>query len=73
MIISEIIDVEDFVDEYSMLMPKNEDLQGAALQLVRLQDTYNLTMNDVAKGKILGRNTHIQMTGKIILELSSTS
>lgn len=44
-------------------MPSQEDLHGAALALVRLQDTYNLNMTDLAAGNIQGYPTKIEMTG----------
>lgn len=45
-------------------MPKEEDLHGAALALIRLQDTYNLNMTDMAAGSILDSPAFVQMTGK---------
>lgn len=47
-------------------MPKQEDLSGAALSLIRLQDTYNLNISDLAKGKILDKSTQVEMSGKLM-------
>lgn len=44
-------------------MPTRDDLNGAALALVRLQDTYNLNMTDLARGQIFGYQTHVEMNG----------
>lgn len=44
-------------------MPKEEDLNGAALALVRLQDTYNLNMSDLARGEVLGYQSRVEMSG----------
>lgn len=38
--------------------PKTEDLQGAALGLVRLQRTYKLSTSDLAHGRI--KNRHLK-------------
>ncbi|XP_037790270.1 prolyl 4-hydroxylase subunit alpha-2-like [Penaeus monodon] len=35
-------------------VPEEADLNGAAWALVRLQDTYNLSVNDLVEGEILG-------------------
>lgn len=45
-------------------MPKDEDLHGAALALIRLQDTYNLNVSEMASGQISGSFGYIHMTGK---------
>ena len=50
--------------EYENVMPKEEDLHGAALALIRLQDTYNLNMTEMASGKIAGSPAYVTMTGK---------
>ncbi|KAF8789386.1 Prolyl 4-hydroxylase subunit alpha-2 like protein [Argiope bruennichi] len=46
--------IRKLVSDYRQLMPSKDDLQGAALALVRLQDTYRLNMTDVARGEVLG-------------------
>lgn len=38
--------------------PKEEDLSGAAIALIRLQQTYNLNASDLANGRI--RKIHIK-------------
>ena len=37
--------------------PKEEDFFGAAQALVRLQDTYELNMTQLARGNLWGRQT----------------
>lgn len=59
-----LVEVETLSEEYSTLMPKEEDLHGAALALIRLQDTYNLNMTDMAAGRIFDSPAFVQMTGK---------
>lgn len=58
------IGVEHMTHEYENVMPKEEDLHGAALALIRLQDTYNLNMTEMASGKIAGSPAYVTMTGK---------
>ena len=48
-------------------MPKEEDLHGAALALIRLQDTYNLNVTEMACGQISGSLSYIRMTGTSLL------
>lgn len=60
-------EVTQFVQDYRSLLPNQEDLNGAALALIRLQDTYNLTMSDMANGYIYRQNSMIQMSGKCLL------
>lgn len=57
----------DLTKTYAAFMPSDDDLHGAALALVRLQDTYNLNMSDLARGRIYGHQTNLEMTG---IELS---
>ena len=45
-------------------MPKEEDLHGAALALIRLQDTYNLNVSEMASGQISGSTGFVRMTGQ---------
>ncbi len=58
-----LIDVEELTNVYDVFMPNQDDLHGAALALVRLQDTYNLNMSDLARGSIFGYQTQVEMTG----------
>ena len=51
--------------EYRAVIPKDEDLHGAALALIRLQDTYNLNVSEMASGQISGSAGHIRMTGTL--------
>ena len=56
-----------FVDNYRSLLPSHEDLNDAALALIRLQDTYNLNMTDLANGFIHKQDSMIQMTGNLTI------
>jgi len=58
------LEVNQFAQDYRDLFPGLEDLNGAALALIRLQDTYNLTKSDMANGFIYDQNSMIQMSGK---------
>lgn len=57
-------EVDRLMTSYSMLLPKQEDLNGAALALIRLQDTYNLSLTDLADGYIMGKDSSIRLSGK---------
>jgi hypothetical protein len=48
----------------SLRFPSEEDLNGAAVALLRLQDTYKLDTHALAEGKVLGRKSSRQLTGK---------
>lgn len=63
--------VNKFVKDYRSLLPSQDDLNGAALALIRLQDTYNLTIPDMANGYIYGQNSLIQMSGEQFWQLSN--
>ena len=43
--------------------PSDEDLNGAAVALMRLQDTYKLDTHALAEGKLLGKKYSRQLTG----------
>lgn len=55
--------IDSLSSEYGAVMPKEEDLHGAALALIRLQDTYNLNVSEMASGQISGSFGYIHMTG----------
>ena len=55
--------IDELSAEYRAVMPKEEDLHGAALALIRLQDTYNLNVSEMAAGQISGTAGYIHMTG----------
>jgi len=38
--------------------PNNEDFMGAAHALIRLQDTYELNITELSRGKLWDRQTH---------------
>ena len=62
-------DIEKLTEEYSQVMPKEEDLHGAALALVRLQDTYNVNITELAAGNIKGSPAFVEMTARDCLYL----
>lgn len=46
--------------------PDEEDLNGAATALMRLQDTYNLDTSQLARGQILGKKqAYRELTGRL--------
>lgn len=60
-------EIEYLSSEYATVMPKEEDLHGAALALIRLQDTYNLNMTELASGRIGPHSpSYVQMTGQSV-------
>jgi prolyl 4-hydroxylase len=65
--------VEKLTNIYDVFMPNQDDLHGAALALVRLQDTYNLNMSDLARGSIFGYQTQVEMTARDCLYLGKHS
>jgi len=66
--------IEYLSNEYATVMPKEEDLHGAALALIRLQDTYNLNMTELASGRIGPHSaSYIQMTARDCLYLGKHS
>ena len=46
----------------SLRFPSEEDLNGAAVALMRLQDTYKLDTHALAEGKVLGRKSSRQQS-----------
>ncbi|KAH9403931.1 hypothetical protein TYRP_014443 [Tyrophagus putrescentiae] len=65
--------VNQFIADYRSLLPDQDDLNGAALALIRLQDTYNLTMSDMANGYISTMNSMIQMSARDCLYLGKSA
>ncbi len=53
--------------------PSDEDLNGAAVGLTRLQDTYNLQAADLAEGKLNGVDYGPSLTGHDCFELGRQS
>ena len=43
--------------------PSDEDLTGAAMGLMRLQDTYKLDVHEISEGKLLGKKYSSPLTG----------
>ncbi|XP_037944125.1 uncharacterized protein LOC119676931 [Teleopsis dalmanni] len=52
--------------------PTREDLQGASNGLVRLQQTYNISTNDIANGTALGKVLSRQLSAADCFELGVT-
>lgn len=48
--------------------PGQEDLNGAAMALLRLQDTYALSTNHLAAGNVQGISDSISMSGTICVD-----
>ncbi|KAH7636267.1 vacuolar protein sorting-associated protein 33a-like protein [Dermatophagoides farinae] len=65
--------VDQLMNSYSMLLPKQEDLNGAALALIRLQDTYNLSLTDMADGYIMGKDSSIRLSARDCLYLGKNA
>lgn len=63
-------EVKRLTQDYKELMPVDDDLHGAALAIVRLQDTYNLTESELAMGKIQEHATRVEMTARDCLYLA---
>jgi len=66
-------DIEKLTEDYANVMPKEEDLHGAALALVRLQDTYNVNITELAAGNIKGSPAFVEMTARDCLYLGKHS
>lgn len=49
------------------LFPDDEDLTGAANALLRLQDTYALPTEKIARGDLQGVQSSPELTGKCIV------
>jgi prolyl 4-hydroxylase len=50
--------------DFAHLMPKEDDLNGAALSVIRLQDTYNLTEHELIQGRIGRVHSNVQMNSR---------
>ena len=61
--------MEELTQEYDVNMPNQEDVDNAALAIVRLQETYNLNMTDLVRGNILEHKSNVEMSGKFQVEL----
>lgn len=46
--------------------PTDEDLTGAAVALMRLQDTYKLETTSIARGELNGIQYSTQLTGTVL-------
>ncbi|KAK9505080.1 hypothetical protein O3M35_009222 [Rhynocoris fuscipes] len=56
-----------------MKTPTDEDLTGAAIALIRLQDTYNMDTASVAKGELMGVQYTTQLSSNDCFELGRQS
>lgn len=65
--------IKDYINEFDHLLPTSDDLNGAALSLIRLQDTYNLTYSDLIKGKLLDVDSRIEMNARDCLFFAKQS
>ena len=65
--------IKSYINEYDHLLPTNEDLNGAALSLIRLQDTYNLNYTDLINGKLLDVDSNIEMNARDCLFFAKQS
>lgn len=65
--------IRKLTHDYHKLMPTKDDLQGAALALVRLQDTYKMNMTDLARGNVLGMPQGTVLTARDLLYLGKQS
>ncbi len=53
--------------------PKEEDFHGAAQAVIRLQDTYELNMTQLAKGILIEKQTRAGMMDLCLINSSSKS
>ncbi|VDM99934.1 unnamed protein product, partial [Onchocerca ochengi] len=53
--------------------PTKEDLSGAAIGLLRLQDTYQMNIQDIAKGKILNSQMRAEARERVEKEAIQTA
>lgn len=63
-------DIQRLTQDYKAIMPSDDDLHGAALAIVRLQDTYKLPESELARGNIQEHATRVQMTARDCLYLA---
>lgn len=49
--------------------PTDEDLSGAAVALTRLQDTYNLDTQSIARGELNGVKYSTELSCKLIFRI----
>lgn len=55
----------NLTDSDNIKFPTNEDLSGAAVALTRLQDTYNLDTQSIARGELNGIKYSTELTCKL--------
>merc|ERR1712038_169999 len=56
-------------EERALRWPSEEDLNGAAVALTRLQDTYNLRPGDISQGRLSGVSYNTHLTANDCFEL----
>ena len=59
--------------EQTLKWPSEEDLNGAAVALTRLQDTYNLRPGDISEGRLSGKSFGTPLTANDCFELGRQS
>jgi len=60
-------------EDMALRWPSEEDLNGAAVALTRLQDTYNLRPGDISQGKLSGMSFGTHLTANDCFELGRQS
>ena len=65
--------VAEMSRQFYHLMPTEEDLNGAALSVIRLQDTYNLTQQQLSLGQIGPVHSQVKMNGRDCLFFAKQS
>uniref|UniRef100_A0AC35TZT5 Procollagen-proline 4-dioxygenase n=1 Tax=Rhabditophanes sp. KR3021 TaxID=114890 RepID=A0AC35TZT5_9BILA len=68
-----IKEVKDQRAAKTIKYPGEEDFNGAALALIRLQETYNLSTTDLADGIILGNNVNKLLTAHDCFEIARSA
>ena len=48
--------------QFMLLWPTDEDFSGAAISLARLQDTYQLSIEDILEGRLANRTFNAQLS-----------
>lgn len=72
------ISITDFIDNITahreqLKFPSDEDLNGAAVALTRLQDTYRLDTSSLARGELNGVQYSSELTAADCFELGRQS
>lgn len=74
LLVSEFVDnITNYRSENLLKFPTDEDLNGAAVALMRLQDTYKLDTSSVARGELNGVQYSTQLSAGDCFELGRQS